>query len=157
LWRLPVLYNWNTSFCYIFALQQTSLKCIIGFIVVISIIVILIIIIVLFLENVDAEEAKSIFESNFSHIYYILYDTFVTAEANLRQRGTVNHLSYTVYFHIVVSLLCVALSSKQTIHTLTKWRLYLSLHYDLKIWMKLINHSFLLDCSIGNHRRRAVE
>ncbi|XP_069689068.1 probable Rho GTPase-activating protein CG5521 isoform X3 [Periplaneta americana] len=38
------------------------------------------------LENVDTEEAKSIFESNFSHIYYILYDTFVTAEANLRQR-----------------------------------------------------------------------
>ncbi|PNF30190.1 Ral GTPase-activating protein subunit alpha-2 [Cryptotermes secundus] len=38
------------------------------------------------LENVDAEEAKSVFESNFSHIYYILYDTFVTAEANLRQR-----------------------------------------------------------------------
>ena len=54
----------------------------------------------------DAEEAKSIFESNFSHIYYILYDTFVTAEANLRQRGTVNYLSYTVYFHVVVSLLC---------------------------------------------------
>ncbi|GFG28404.1 hypothetical protein Cfor_11332, partial [Coptotermes formosanus] len=47
--------------------------------------------------NVDAEEAKSIFESNFSHIYYILYDTFVTAEANLRQRGTVNYLSYTAH------------------------------------------------------------
>ena len=54
--------------------------------------IILIIIVVLFLENVDAEEAKSIFESNFSHIYYILYDTFVTAEANLRQRGTVSYL-----------------------------------------------------------------
>jgi hypothetical protein len=52
------------------------------------------IIIFLFSENVDAEEAKSVFESNFSHIYYILYDTFVTAEANLRQRGTVNYLSY---------------------------------------------------------------
>jgi len=106
---------------------------------------------------VDAEEAKSIFESNFSHIYYILYDTFVTAEANLRQRGTVNYLSYTVYFHVVGSLLCVTLSNKQTIHTLTKHRLYLSLHYDLKIHKKLINHSFMLDCSIDNHRRRAVE
>jgi hypothetical protein len=50
----------------------------------------------LFSENVDAEEAKSIFESNFSHIYYILYDTFVTAEANLRQRGAVNYLSYYI-------------------------------------------------------------
>jgi hypothetical protein len=51
--------------------------------------VVVVIIIFLLLENVDAEEAKSIFESNFSHIYYILYDTFVTAETNLRQRGTV--------------------------------------------------------------------
>jgi hypothetical protein len=47
----------------------------------------------LLLENVDAEETKSIFESNFSHIYYILYDTFVTAETNLRQRGTVKYFS----------------------------------------------------------------
>ena len=96
----------------------------------------------------DAEEAKSIFESNFSHIYYILYDTFVTAEANLRQRGTVSYLSYTVYFHIVGSLLCVTLSNKQTIHNLTKHRLYLSLHYYLKIQMKLINHSFMLEIAV---------
>jgi hypothetical protein len=103
---------------------------------------------------VDTEEAKSIFESNFSHIYYILYDTFVTAEANLRQRGSVNYLSYTVYFHIVGSLLRVTLSNKQTIHTLTKYRLYLTLHYDPKTQMKLINHSLMLDCSIDNHRRQ---
>ncbi|GLH07913.1 Probable Rho GTPase-activating protein CG5521 [Gryllus bimaculatus] len=38
------------------------------------------------LEHVEADEAKNFFESNFSHIYYILYDSFVTAEANLRQR-----------------------------------------------------------------------
>ena len=102
----------------------------------------------------DAEEAKSIFESNFSHIYYILYDTFVTAEANLRQRGTVSYLSYTLYFHILGSVLCDTFSNKQTIHTLTKQRLYLNLHYDLQIQVKLINHSCMFDCSIDNLMRQ---
>lgn len=38
-------------------------------------------------ENVDTDEAKGFFEGNFSHVYFILYDSFVSAEANLRQRG----------------------------------------------------------------------
>lgn len=38
-------------------------------------------------ENVDTDEAKGFFEGNFSHVYFILYDCFVSAEANLRQRG----------------------------------------------------------------------
>lgn len=38
-------------------------------------------------EHVDIEEAKSIFETNYSHVYYVLYDTFITAEGNLRQKG----------------------------------------------------------------------
>lgn len=35
----------------------------------------------------DLDEAKSLFETNYSHVYYILYDTFVQAEQNLKQRG----------------------------------------------------------------------
>ncbi|XP_076480180.1 putative Rho GTPase-activating protein CG5521 isoform X4 [Bombus vancouverensis nearcticus] len=38
------------------------------------------------LENVDTDEAKGFFEGNFSHVYFILYDCFVSAETNLRQR-----------------------------------------------------------------------
>ena len=38
-------------------------------------------------EHVDSDEAKNLFEANYSHVYYILYDTFVQAEANLKQRG----------------------------------------------------------------------
>lgn len=38
-------------------------------------------------DHVDIDEAKSIFEANYSHVYFILYDTFVQAETNLRQRG----------------------------------------------------------------------
>lgn len=38
-------------------------------------------------EHVEIDEAKSVFEANYSHVYFILYDTFVQAETNLRQRG----------------------------------------------------------------------
>ncbi|XP_032455562.1 probable Rho GTPase-activating protein CG5521 isoform X2 [Nasonia vitripennis] len=38
------------------------------------------------LDNVDTDEAKGFFEANFSHVYFILYDCFVSAETNLRQR-----------------------------------------------------------------------
>ncbi|XP_055680248.1 probable Rho GTPase-activating protein CG5521 isoform X2 [Lutzomyia longipalpis] len=38
------------------------------------------------LDHVDLEEAKSLFESNYSHVYYVLYDTFIQAESNLKQR-----------------------------------------------------------------------
>ncbi|KAL1130224.1 hypothetical protein AAG570_013162 [Ranatra chinensis] len=38
------------------------------------------------LEHVDNEEAKALFEANYSHIYYIFYDNFINAETNLRQK-----------------------------------------------------------------------
>ncbi|ENN71988.1 hypothetical protein YQE_11279, partial [Dendroctonus ponderosae] len=40
----------------------------------------------LILDNVDTAEAKGLFEANFSHIYSILYDSFLQMETNLRQR-----------------------------------------------------------------------
>uniref|UniRef100_A0A182N5Q8 Rap-GAP domain-containing protein n=1 Tax=Anopheles dirus TaxID=7168 RepID=A0A182N5Q8_9DIPT len=43
------------------------------------------------LEHVDSDEAKNLFEANYSHVYYILYDTFVQAEANLKQRVHKTH------------------------------------------------------------------
>ena len=38
-------------------------------------------------DNVDTDEAKTFFETNFSHVYNIFYDVFSTAEYNLKQRG----------------------------------------------------------------------
>ncbi|XP_045468586.1 ral GTPase-activating protein subunit alpha-1 isoform X2 [Harmonia axyridis] len=38
------------------------------------------------LDNVEVSEAKGFFEANFSHVYNILYDSFIQAEYNLRQR-----------------------------------------------------------------------
>lgn len=52
-----------------------------------NIILIYILFLLRFSEHVDIEEAKSLFETNYSHVYYVLYDTFIQADANLRQRG----------------------------------------------------------------------
>nr|XP_046485435.1 probable Rho GTPase-activating protein CG5521 [Neodiprion pinetum] len=49
------------------------------------------------LENVDTDEAKGFFEGNFSHVYFILYDCFVSAEANLRQRELSFHLVHKAH------------------------------------------------------------
>ncbi|XP_059053415.1 probable Rho GTPase-activating protein CG5521 [Achroia grisella] len=44
------------------------------------------------LEHFDVDEAKTYFENNFSHVYFILYDNFIQAENNLRQRELPFHL-----------------------------------------------------------------
>ncbi|XP_011503584.1 PREDICTED: ral GTPase-activating protein subunit alpha-1 [Ceratosolen solmsi marchali] len=49
------------------------------------------------LDNVDIEEAKGFFEGNFSHVYFILYDCFVSAETNLRQRELSFHLVHKAH------------------------------------------------------------
>ncbi|XP_051158588.1 probable Rho GTPase-activating protein CG5521 isoform X3 [Leptopilina boulardi] len=49
------------------------------------------------LDNVDIDEAKGFFEGNFSHVYFILYDCFVSAEANLRQRELSFHLVHKAH------------------------------------------------------------
>ncbi|XP_014609505.1 PREDICTED: ral GTPase-activating protein subunit alpha-1 isoform X3 [Polistes canadensis] len=49
------------------------------------------------LENLDTDEAKGFFEGNFSHVYFILYDCFVSAEANLRQRELSFHIVHKAH------------------------------------------------------------
>ncbi|XP_045527991.1 probable Rho GTPase-activating protein CG5521 isoform X1 [Pieris brassicae] len=44
------------------------------------------------LEHFETDEAKTYFEANFSHVYFILYDNFILAENNLRQRELPFHL-----------------------------------------------------------------
>jgi len=46
-----------------------------------------------FSDNVELEESKSLFETNYSHVYFILYDTFIQAEANLKQKGKSNEFN----------------------------------------------------------------
>lgn len=55
-------------------------------------------------EHVDIEEAKSIFETNYSHVYYVLYDTFIAAEGNLRQKGKQHTLIRNVTRLLVIEV-----------------------------------------------------
>lgn len=41
----------------------------------------------LFLDNAELHEVIPFFEAYYSHIFYIVYDAFITAEINLRQKG----------------------------------------------------------------------
>ncbi|XP_074642711.1 ral GTPase-activating protein subunit alpha-1-like [Tubulanus polymorphus] len=45
----------------------------------------------LLLESFDVSEAKKFFEDNYSHIYYIFYDAFISVEAELKQRASKAH------------------------------------------------------------------
>ncbi|XP_066993863.2 probable Rho GTPase-activating protein CG5521 isoform X2 [Anabrus simplex] len=76
------------------------------------------------LEHVDADEAKVFFETNFSHIYYILYDSFVTAETNLRQRVHKAHREeLECVLHVlerVLLLLPELLARRWQCHSLTR-------------------------------------
>ncbi|XP_052001142.1 ral GTPase-activating protein subunit alpha-1 isoform X5 [Xyrauchen texanus] len=39
------------------------------------------------IENAEPVELKHIFEQNYSHIYYVFFENFVTIEVNLKQKG----------------------------------------------------------------------
>ncbi|KAL7291923.1 hypothetical protein TKK_0014473 [Trichogramma kaykai] len=49
------------------------------------------------LDNLDTEDAKGFFEANFSHVYFILFDVFSSAETNLRQRELSFHLVHKAH------------------------------------------------------------
>ena len=39
-----------------------------------------------FSDSYDPQEAKNFFEQNFSPIYYIFYDVFISVEADIKQK-----------------------------------------------------------------------
>ena len=57
----------------------------------------------LFSETYDVQEAKQFFDTNYSHIYYIFYDVFISVEGDLKQRGKQNEKSL---FHYCINSLC---------------------------------------------------
>lgn len=40
-----------------------------------------------FLENAEPSELKQFFDVNYSHIYYVFFENFVTIEVSLKQKG----------------------------------------------------------------------
>ena len=55
-------------------------------------------------ENYEVSEAKTFFKDNYSHIYYIFFDNFVTVEADLKQRGRcgVNGVFGDIFFYFSI-------------------------------------------------------
>ncbi|XP_075222670.1 putative Rho GTPase-activating protein CG5521 [Lycorma delicatula] len=49
------------------------------------------------LDHVDIEEGKQFFDANYSHIYYIFYDNFISAETNLKQKELPFHLVHKAH------------------------------------------------------------
>ena len=41
----------------------------------------------LFLDNAESGEILLFFENHYSHVFFIVYDAFIGAEINLRQKG----------------------------------------------------------------------
>ncbi|CAG4931784.1 unnamed protein product [Parnassius apollo] len=82
------------------------------------------------LEHFDADEAKTYFEANFSHVYFILYDNFILAENNLRQRELPFHLVHKAgreelegalsLLEKVLCLLPELLGKRWQLHSLTR-------------------------------------
>ncbi|XP_021202849.2 probable Rho GTPase-activating protein CG5521 isoform X1 [Bombyx mori] len=82
------------------------------------------------LEHFDSDEAKTYFENNFSHVYFILYDNFIQAENNLRQKELPFHLVHKagkeeleaalLLLEKVLCLLPELLGKRWQLHSLTR-------------------------------------
>lgn len=46
-----------------------------------------------FAENAESAELKQFFDLNYSHIYYVFFENFITIEVSLKQKGTLYSLS----------------------------------------------------------------
>lgn len=76
------------------------------------------------LDHVDVEEGKQFFDANYSHIYYIFYDNFITAETNLKQKVHKAHreeLEGVLYVLDRVLIYCPELLARRwQCHSLTR-------------------------------------
>ena len=48
-----------------------------------------------FPENTEPSELKQFFDLNYSHIYYVFFENFVTIEVSLKQKGKFYSMSRT--------------------------------------------------------------
>ncbi|XP_065332020.1 ral GTPase-activating protein subunit alpha-1 isoform X2 [Cloeon dipterum] len=85
------------------------------------------------IDNVETSVAKSFFEANYSHVYNILYESFLAAETNLKQKIQKTHkeeldLVLAVLEKVLV-LLPELLSKRWQCYSLTRMMLKL-VHHD---------------------------
>lgn len=51
-----------------------------------------------FSDNMDASELKQFFETNYSQIYFIFYENFITLENSLKLKGKHFYKFFFIYF-----------------------------------------------------------
>lgn len=56
-----------------------------------------------FVENAEPAELKHLFEQNYSHIYYVFFENFVTIEVNLKQKGKTYNALFSLSPTVFVS------------------------------------------------------
>lgn len=59
-----------------------------------------------FLENAESAELKQFFDLNYSHIYYVFFENFVTIEVSLKQKGTFSSQSTSKVKQLRWALIC---------------------------------------------------
>uniref|UniRef100_A0A674PAB2 Ral GTPase activating protein catalytic subunit alpha 1 n=1 Tax=Takifugu rubripes TaxID=31033 RepID=A0A674PAB2_TAKRU len=74
------------------------------------------------IENAESSELKQFFDLNYSHIYYVFFENFVTIEVGLKQKGTSSHgrcLNLLFYFsQKILQLLPERIQSRWQYHSI---------------------------------------
>uniref|UniRef100_A0A673N643 Ral GTPase-activating protein subunit alpha-1-like n=1 Tax=Sinocyclocheilus rhinocerous TaxID=307959 RepID=A0A673N643_9TELE len=98
------------------------------------------------IENAEPAELKHLFELNYSHIYYVFFENFVTIEVNLKQKGKTCASSFISYeFVPQIKLLCcfIGLILKKLLHTGNSLKIRREGVRLFLLWMQALQHNAL--------------
>uniref|UniRef100_A0A671KH11 Ral GTPase-activating protein subunit alpha-1-like n=1 Tax=Sinocyclocheilus anshuiensis TaxID=1608454 RepID=A0A671KH11_9TELE len=100
------------------------------------------------IENAEPTELKHLFEQNYSHIYYVFFENFVTIEVNLKQKGKTSSKasSFGSYEFVPrLKLLCcfIGLILKKLLHTGNSLKIRREGVRLFLLWMQALQHNAL--------------
>uniref|UniRef100_A0A673N343 Ral GTPase-activating protein subunit alpha-1-like n=1 Tax=Sinocyclocheilus rhinocerous TaxID=307959 RepID=A0A673N343_9TELE len=95
------------------------------------------------IENAEPAELKHLFELNYSHIYYVFFENFVTIEVNLKQKGKT--CGSSLYLSPTIKLLCcfIGLILKKLLHTGNSLKIRREGVRLFLLWMQALQHNAL--------------
>uniref|UniRef100_A0A671KCH5 Ral GTPase-activating protein subunit alpha-1-like n=1 Tax=Sinocyclocheilus anshuiensis TaxID=1608454 RepID=A0A671KCH5_9TELE len=90
-------------------------------------------------------ELKHLFEQNYSHIYYVFFENFVTIEVNLKQKGKTTSSFGSYEFVPRLKLLCcfIGLILKKLLHTGNSLKIRREGVRLFLLWMQALQHNAL--------------
>uniref|UniRef100_A0A673MZE0 Ral GTPase-activating protein subunit alpha-1-like n=1 Tax=Sinocyclocheilus rhinocerous TaxID=307959 RepID=A0A673MZE0_9TELE len=97
------------------------------------------------IENAEPAELKHLFELNYSHIYYVFFENFVTIEVNLKQKGKTSSSFISYEFVPQIKLLCcfIGLILKKLLHTGNSLKIRREGVRLFLLWMQALQHNAL--------------